>query len=86
MDAQLTPAKQYHVIPHPAGGGDKGGGGKGDGGCGGAINVASTGGVVSTTPVVGTPAVTRAATNEPPELVAAVMRAAALDAALALSM
>ena len=84
-DAQLTPAKQDQVIPQPAGGGGFGGGGLGDGGCGGAVIVASTGAVVSATPVVGTPAATRAAWNEPPELVAAVMRVAALDAADALN-
>ena len=83
--AQLTPAKHCQVIPHPAGGGGFGGGGAGDGGCGGAAIVACTGGVVSATPVVGTPAATSAAWNVPPELVAVEMRVTALEAADKLS-
>ena len=83
--AQLTPAKQDQVIPQPAGGGGFGGGGLGDGGCGGVAIVTTVGAVVSTTPVVGTPAATSAAWNVPPALVAAEMRVAALDAADELS-
>ena len=83
--AQLTPEKHDQVMPQPAGGGGDGGGGAGEGGCGGAEIVATTGGVVSARPVVGTPADTSAVWNEPPAAVAVLMRVDVLDAADELS-